>query len=77
MTCLSNELRRLELGELGLTEALAEARELRKALGIRDSDIEKLVQANNELQTKLDESADQILALRSVFFNLFPHFLVF
>jgi hypothetical protein len=56
----------VEKGEFGLPEALAEARELRRNLAVRDADIARLIKTTNQLQNNLDELSDQNLALRFV-----------
>jgi len=64
VTELSTQLQKLEKGEFGLPEALAEARELKRSLAVRDADIVRLIKTTNQLQTSLDELSDQNLALR-------------
>jgi hypothetical protein len=64
VTELSTHLQKLEKGEFGLPEALAEARELKRCVLVRDADIARLIKTTNQLQNSLDELSDQNLALR-------------
>lgn len=64
MTELSTHLQKLEKGEFGLPEALAEARELKRCVLVRDADIARLIKTTNQLQNSFDELSDQNLALR-------------
>lgn len=61
---MSTQLQKLEKGEYGLPEALAEARELKRCVAVRDADIARLIKTTNQLQNSLDEISDQNLALR-------------
>ncbi|XP_059474825.1 centrosomal protein of 290 kDa-like [Neocloeon triangulifer] len=67
VTELSTQIQKLEQGEFGLPEALAESREMKRNLAVRDAEIARLIKTTNQLQASLDEIADQNLALRERF----------
>ncbi|KAM7299653.1 hypothetical protein ISCGN_020219 [Ixodes scapularis] len=57
-------MRRYELGEYGLADAVAEIRDLKKQVGIRDREIEKLTQQLNELEMDVEEVSEENETLR-------------
>ncbi|XP_077494471.1 uncharacterized protein LOC144105199 [Amblyomma americanum] len=56
--------RKYELGEYGLSDAVAEIRDLRKQLAIRDREIEKLTSQLNEIEMEVQEDGSPLRATR-------------
>lgn len=64
MTEMVIQLREYEAGVYGLSDAVAQIKELKKQKKVRDRHIEQLVQAGNQLQSEANQLEEENLALR-------------
>lgn len=65
------QLRNYETGEFGLTEALAQIKELTQQRSVRDKHIEQLVETANSLKLFSDNLHEENLTLRFVSIQCF------
>ena len=57
------------MGEYGLSDAIAEIKDLKRDLDVRDKHVERLIQELNVLDMSISEAADENEELRYINYN--------